>query len=121
MKIIKNFLIITVVLFTMSAQVVLAQGLKSAGGKLEGLSSQGVTLTSDTEGLTNTIIKTIFYLVGTIFLILMVYGGFVWLKASGKEDDINKAKKIITTSIIGMVIILASYAITNFALSRVGQ
>lgn len=52
--------------------------------------------------------------VGVIFLGLMIYGGFTWMMARGNESEADKAKKIIEQSIIGLVIVLAAYAITYF-------
>ncbi len=52
--------------------------------------------------------------VGVIFLILTVYAGFTWMTAGGNEEKIKKAKKIITNSIIGLIIVIASYIITNY-------
>lgn len=56
-------------------------------------------------------------LVGAIFLILIIYGGFLWMTASGNEEQIGKAKKILASSIIGLAIILLSGVIT-YALSK---
>lgn len=65
------------------------------------------------------IIGQVLTFVGVIFLILMVYGGLQWMigAKSGKEDDIQKAQKTIYASIIGMVIVFASYAVTAFVIN----
>ena len=49
-----------------------------------------------------------------IFLILIIFAGFTWMTSSGNEQKVDKAKNLITSSIIGLVIILAAYAITAF-------
>lgn len=53
-------------------------------------------------------------LVGVIFLVLVIYGGFLWMTAGGTEAQVKKAKDIITAAVIGVVLIAAAYAITNF-------
>jgi len=53
-------------------------------------------------------------LLGVIFLILIIYGGFVWMTAAGNEQKILKAKKIITNAVIGTAIAMSAYAITLF-------
>lgn len=53
-------------------------------------------------------------LLGIIFLILIIYGGFLWMTSGGKEEKVLIAKKTIERSIIGMIIILSSYAITQW-------
>jgi hypothetical protein len=66
------------------------------------------------------IIYIILSLLGVVFIILVIYGGFMRMTAGGKSDQIEKSTKIITSAVIGVIIILASYAITAFVLSRVG-
>ncbi len=65
------------------------------------------------------IIGIILSLLGIIFLILMLYGGFVWMKARGKEEDVEKAKKIIQNALIGLVIVLGAYIIANTIWERI--
>jgi len=51
--------------------------------------------------------------VGLIAVIMMIYGGFVLLTSSGDEEATSKAKNIILFAIIGIIIILFSFAIIN--------
>jgi len=53
-------------------------------------------------------------LVGVIFLILMVYAGYLWMTAGGEEEQVKKAQKIITAAIIGLIITVAAYSITAY-------
>jgi len=61
-----------------------------------------------------TIIGAILAFVGVLFLILMIYGGIVWMLARGNEQEITKAKNTINAAIFGIVIVIASYALTSF-------
>lgn len=61
-----------------------------------------------------TVIKAALALVGVIFLILMVYGGFTWMLARGNEELVNKARDTVKAAAIGLVIIVAAYSIANF-------
>ena len=60
-------------------------------------------------------------LIGIIFLCLIIYGGFIWMTSAGKEQKINKAKRILTNSVIGLIIIMAAYGITQFIFSTLQQ
>ncbi len=60
------------------------------------------------------VISTALTLIGLIFFILMVYGGFLWMTAHGDSGQVDKAKDTITTAIIGIIIVLASYSLTIF-------
>jgi len=62
----------------------------------------------------STIISAALSLVGTIFLILAVYAGIMWMTAGGNEEKVTKAKGIITQAIIGLAITMGAYAITAF-------
>ena len=65
------------------------------------------------------IIRTILGLLGIIFLVLMVYAGFLWMTARGESDPVDKAKDIIRQSIIGIIIIFLAYALTGFIINAV--
>jgi hypothetical protein len=75
-------------------------------------------LQSDLATSIGTVIKGLLSLVGTIFLILTIYAGILWMTAQGDEGKIDKAKDIIRASIIGLVITLSAYAITYFVTNK---
>jgi hypothetical protein len=58
-------------------------------------------------------------LVGVIFLALTIYAGFLWMTAGGNEEKIKKAKGMLTNAIIGLIIIMASYIITDYVLKAI--
>ncbi len=64
--------------------------------------------------LIGTLIGAALSMIGVIFFILMVYGGFLWMTARGEDSVVNKAKETIIAAIIGLIVVLGSYAITNF-------
>lgn len=78
----------------------------------------GTGLTPDFEGSISTIIIGVLSLAGTIFLVLTIYAGILWMTAQGKEEQVTKAKDIITQAIIGLAITLAAYAITAFVTGK---
>ena len=53
---------------------------------------------------------------GIIAVCVILYGGFMWMTAAGNEDRVDKAKQMIIAGAIGLVIILAAYAIVNFVI-----
>jgi len=64
------------------------------------------------------LIKVALQFLGIIFLVLILYAGFLWLTSAGNEDKISKAKKIMAAAIIGSAIILTAYIITSFVLNQ---
>lgn len=53
-------------------------------------------------------------LLGVIFVILIIIAGYNWMTAAGDEEKIKKAGQTIRSAIIGLLIIVAAYAITYF-------
>jgi len=60
------------------------------------------------------IIQGALAVLGTLFVVLLIYGGFLYMTSSGKEDHIKKAKNLILYAVIGLVIIVISYSVTFF-------
>lgn len=100
----------------------------SAQGSYNFASSSGLTHTSQQAGYDisdqsqtpeayiSRIIEIILSILGVIFLGLTIYGGIVWMTAQGNEEKVSKAKELITEAIIGLIIVIAAYAITYFVL-----
>lgn len=65
------------------------------------------------------VIRAAMGILGTIFLVLTLYAGFLWMTAGGEDEKISKAKKLLYDGVIGLVIILAAYSITWFVLKVV--
>ncbi len=55
---------------------------------------------------------------GIIAVGLIMYGGFLWMTSNGNEEQIAKAKKTLRNAVIGLLIILSSFSIVTFVLSR---
>ena len=65
------------------------------------------------------IIKAFLSLLGMIFIGLIIYSGFMWMTARGDSEQVNKAKDTLKDAIIGLIIVLASYVITEFIVSAI--
>ena len=66
------------------------------------------------------IIKVVLGLLGTIFVILMIYAGILWMTAGGNDEQVKKAQKIIQRAVIGLIIVVLAYAITYFIFKELG-
>lgn len=103
----------------LSPAIVTATGLGDAAKNLSNVTTD-TGLSNDFTTTLGAVIKGALSLVGTVFLILMVYAGILWMTASGKEEQTEKARKIITASIIGLFITMSAYAFTYFASNKLG-
>ena len=87
--------------------------------------SEGLEVAGDSSGLVDTelsviigtIIKVFLSTLGVIFLLLVLYAGFLWMTAGGEPDKVQKAKDILINATIGLIITLASYAIAAFIIN----
>lgn len=57
------------------------------------------------------IVNDVSSFLGLIFVILIIYAGFLWMTARGNEEQIEKAKTILKRSLIGLAIVLMSVSI----------
>lgn len=88
-------------------------GLTETAGAA-GLTGFGTSL----PGLIGNIIGTGLSLVGVLFFALMLYGGVMWMVARGNAEQEKKAMETITAAIIGILIVLGSYALTSFVFNN---
>lgn len=69
----------------------------------------------------NSIIQIALSFLGILAVVIILWGGFIWMTAAGDEGKVDKAKKLIISGIVGIVIILSAYIIANFVITAVGQ
>ncbi len=50
---------------------------------------------------------------GIIAVVVVIYGGFLYVTAAGNEEQAGKGKKALTYAVIGILIILSSFALVN--------
>lgn len=74
---------------------------------------------TDPAVIIGSIVGVALSLVGVVFLVLMVYGGYIWMTAGGDAEKIKKAQTLIRNALIGLVIVTAGYIITSFVLEKV--
>lgn len=97
--------------FAAHAQPTVLQNLEAAGGSA-GLSTQSI------YALAGKIIRVVLGTLGFIAIGITIYAGFLWMTARGKEEQVDKAKDILRNGIIGLIIVLSAYGITEFIMSK---
>lgn len=65
------------------------------------------------------IINIVLGLLGILMVIIVIYGGYMWMTSAGSEEKITKAKHLIGNAVVGLMIILASYAISSFIVGNI--
>lgn len=62
------------------------------------------------------VVKDLLFFAGIGAVVLMMYGGFLFVTSQGSPGAVEKAKKTISGAIVGLVISLLAYAIATFVI-----
>ena len=73
----------------------------------------------DPRSIAANIINIILGFLGILAVVLILFGGFKWMTAAGNEDKVAEAKKLLVAGVVGLIIILAAYALAAFILDAV--
>ena len=74
----------------------------------------GYAAERDVTTIAGIIISIILSLLGTIFLIMIIYSGIKWMTAGGNEQAIEKAKSSIKQALIGTIVVVGAYALSYY-------
>ncbi len=63
------------------------------------------------------VIRLILGFLGIVTILIILAGGFKWMTSFGDEGKIDEAKKLISAGVVGLVVVLAAYAIASFVVN----
>ncbi|MDI3496385.1 MAG: hypothetical protein PWQ35_406 [Patescibacteria group bacterium] len=100
-----------------------AQSNETVTGKIENQGDKKLTnplgnVTSP-QLLIGKIIDAILGVVGSLALLMFVYGGITWMTSAGNPEKVKKGTDILVWSAIGLVIIFSAYGLTRVLISGV--
>lgn len=76
--------------------------------------------TNNVNTIISIAINFIFGILGTIFMINVIMGGFDWIMAGGNEKKVESSRDKIKHSIIGLLAIAMAYSIAYALTSMIG-
>ncbi len=59
--------------------------------------------------LLNVIVPNLIFVAGLIFTILIIYGGYQYMRSDGNPENLKKARNVFLYAVIGFGIVLGSY------------
>lgn len=99
-----------------------AQGLSQAaseflGGVDTSANTAGIATTTSFPRLIGNIISAILALVGIALVVILIYAGMLYMTAAGAAEKVETAKRMMAEAVIGIIIVLAAYAIATFVIT----
>lgn len=67
------------------------------------------------------IINVVLGFLGILLLAYILFAGFLWMTAGGDDDKVATAKTMIKNAIIGLIIIVVAFAISNFVITQLAN
>ncbi|MDO8668554.1 MAG: hypothetical protein Q7K35_05750 [bacterium] len=65
------------------------------------------------------VIRAVLGFLGILAVCIIIYAGFIWMTAGGEADRVERAKKILINGVIGLILVVASFAIVTFVLNSI--
>lgn len=112
--------------------LVAAQGATGTNDNTEGAtgindnSAKTVSLTNplgdikSPQVLVGQIINSLFGIIGSLALVMFIYGGFLWMTSAGSSEQVKKGKDIFIWAVVGLVVIFSAYSLVRFVIQGVG-
>jgi len=63
-------------------------------------------------------LNIVYFLAAIIAVIVIIIGGFTYTASAGNAASVTKAKNMILYAVVGIVLIIIAYAVTNFVIGR---
>lgn len=93
------------------AQDVISESLVEA--ERFNLPGNGILGIDDLRLLIVRVVQILLTLVGLAAVLVVIYGGWLWMTARGNDDQVKRAKKVLINGLIGLVLIISSYFIVQ--------
>jgi len=97
-----------------------AAGQASIWKDMEECRKSGSCSLNDFVRLFANVSQWILGIVGSLALLMFIYGGLMFIISSGSSEKVTKAKEIIIGAVIGLVIVFTSYMIIQFTIDALG-
>jgi heme/copper-type cytochrome/quinol oxidase subunit 2 len=106
---------------SLGSEVFAASGVGNlvTGGAATGNNAAATNQT--VQSLIPTIVNTFLFIVGLLYVIMLVYGGIQYTTSAGDQSKVTKAKQTVTYSIVGLVVSILAFAIVSFVVDNIGS
>ncbi len=98
------------------------EGLGGANNALTNVGAaygQSAASTNTLPTLIGNIINVVLGFMGIFLVVYIVWAGYIYAASQGEKEKIDKAKKMISSAVIGLILIVAAYAIAAYVIGAV--
>jgi len=74
---------------------------------------RGEMVKGDVPSLIGNVLKVFLGIIGSLALVIFIYGGVMWMTSGGNPDKVKKAQGTLVWSILGLVVIFSSYVLVS--------
>lgn len=75
----------------------------------------------DVRYIIGRVIRGILSIIGSIALLMFIYGGVLWMTSNGSPERVKKGRDILVWAVAGLGLIFSSYAIVNAILNALTE
>jgi len=72
------------------------------------------TGSQDMGGIITTIVNVLLFIVGTISVIMIIFGGVRYATSTGDKGKVDNAKNTIIYAVVGLVVSMIAFALVNW-------
>ncbi len=70
------------------------------------------------EGVLNGVLSAIYFVVGAFAVVVIILAGYTFLMSAGDPAKVTKARNAILYAVIGLIVVIFAFVITQFAIGR---
>lgn len=134
MKKLLTIFFIIVISFIISTNFILAAGTEDlplgtdSGPVYKSLGTKPVKLTNPLTGNASSdtipvylgkIISYAMGIIGSLALVMFIYGGALWMLSAGNQEQVAKGKQVLIWAALGLAIIFTAYALVRFVIMAI--
>ncbi|MDP2624890.1 MAG: PKD domain-containing protein, partial [Candidatus Peregrinibacteria bacterium] len=75
--------------------------------------AEGITTTSSAREFVVNVTNFVLQFLGLSAIVVIIYGGFMYVTSAGEQERAEKGKKSVMYAVIGILVVLISYALVN--------
>lgn len=89
------------------------------GQKIEGQTLGSEMISGSVSEIVGDALKVFLGIVGSLALVIFIFGGIMWMTSGGNPEKIKKAQGTLVWSILGMMVIFLSYVIVSMVITGI--